>query len=44
MDDLDPYAAEAQQIIFGPEVLSDTVRLAFVIVDDAIVELYEDKG
>ena len=44
VDNLDPYAAAAQQVIFGPEALSDTVRLAFVIVDDAIIELYEDKG
>ncbi len=44
VDNLEPYAAQAQQIIFGPERVSDTVRLAFVIVDDAIIELYEDKG
>lgn len=40
---MDPYIAQAQQVIFGPEVLSDTVRLAFVIQDDAIIELYEEK-
>ena len=56
VDKLEHYAEQAQQIIetgegplseeiiFGPERVSDTVRLAFVIVDDAIIELYEDKG
>jgi len=44
VDNLEHYAEQAQQIIFGPERVSDTVRLAFVIVDDAIIELYEDKG
>ena len=43
VDDMDPYIAQAQRVIFGPEVLSDTVRLAFVIHDDAIIELYEEK-
>ena len=33
---------EAQQVIFGPETLSDTVRLAFITLDDAIIELYEE--
>ena len=43
VDDMDPYIAQAQQVIFGPEVLSDTVRLAFIVKDDAIIELYEEK-
>ncbi len=38
----DPYLKEAQQVIFGPENLSDTVRLAFITLDDAIIELYEE--
>lgn len=38
-----PYIAAAQRVIFGPEALGDNVRLAFVIVDDAIIELYEEK-
>ena len=29
-------------MIFGPENLSDTVRLAFITLDDAIIELYEE--
>ena len=40
-DDI-PYLKEAQQVIFGPEPLSDTVRLAFITLDDAIIELYEE--
>ncbi|MBQ9828489.1 MAG: hypothetical protein IJM62_07380 [Lachnospiraceae bacterium] len=44
VDDADPYIADADQVVFGPEVLSDTVRLAFIIKDDALIELYEDKG
>ena len=40
-DDI-PYLKEAQQVIFGPETLSDTVRLAFITLDDAIIELYEE--
>ena len=43
VDNMDPYIQQAQQVIFGPEVLSDTVRLAFIIQDDAIIELYEEK-
>ena len=43
VDDLEHYAAQAQQVIFGPMELGPGVRLAFVIWDDAIVELYEEK-
>ena len=35
VDNMDPYLKEAQQVIFGPETLSDTVRLAFITLDDA---------
>ena len=42
VDNMDPYLKEAQQVIFGPETLSDTVRLAFITLDDAIIELYEE--
>jgi hypothetical protein len=43
VDNDDPYLADADQIIFGPEALGDNVRLAFIIKDDAIIELYEEK-
>ena len=38
-----PYLAEADRVIFGPEALGDNVRLAFIVKDDAIIELYEEK-
>lgn len=40
VDDLDHYIEDADQVIFGPEPVGDD-RLAFVIKDDAIFELYE---
>lgn len=43
VDDMEPYLKEAQQVIFGPEALGDSVRLAFIVHDDAIIELYEEK-
>ena len=43
VDDLENYMADADRVIFGPEVLNDTDRLAFVVKDDAIIELYESK-
>ncbi len=43
VDDADPYLADADRVIFGPEVLSPTSRIAFIIKDDAIIELYEEK-
>lgn len=43
VDDLDAYAQDADRIIFGPESLGEGVRLAFVVKDDAIIELYEEK-
>lgn len=35
--------ADADRVIFGPESLGEGVRLAFVVKDDAIIELYEKK-
>ena len=43
VDDMAPYLAQAQQVIFGPEALGDNVRLAFSTLDDAIIELSEEK-
>lgn len=40
VDDLDHYIEDADQVIFDPEPVGDD-RLAFVIKDDAIFELYE---
>ena len=48
MDNIEYYAEQAQQVIFGPKYFLDDpstkVRLAFVIWDDAIIEIYEDKN
>ena len=48
VDNIEYYAEQAQQVIFGPKYFLDDpstkVRLAFVIWDDAIIELYEDKN
>ena len=43
VDDMTPYLAKAQCVVYGPEVLSETARLAFVFMDDALIELYEQK-
>lgn len=43
VDDADPYISEADQVIFGPAQLSDNVRIIFIIKDDVIIELYEEK-
>ena len=43
VDDMDPYLEKADQIVFGPERLDEKVRLAFVFMDDALIELYEEK-
>ena len=43
VDDANPYLAEADRIIYGPDVIDDHTRLAFIIKDDAIIELYEEK-
>ncbi len=44
VDDIEAYVAKADQVIFPITAASETARLAFVIMDDAIIELYEDKG
>lgn len=41
VDKLETYMDDADRVIFGPEALGDA-RLAFVIKDDAIIELYEE--
>ncbi|MEG2204736.1 MAG: hypothetical protein RRY21_06210, partial [Oscillospiraceae bacterium] len=43
VDNLEKYMADADRVIFGPAAASETARLAFVIKDDAIIELYEEK-
>ena len=43
VDAIEPYINESDRVIFGPERLNENVRLAFVIKDDAIIELYEEQ-
>ena len=43
VDDAEPYLKAADQVIFGPVALNETTRIAFIIQDDAIIELYEEK-
>lgn len=44
VDDLEKYMVAAQQTIFGPAEIAPNVRIAFIILDDTILELYEDKN
>lgn len=43
VDDADRYMKDADQVIFGPVNLAENIRMAFVIKDDTIIELYEEK-
>jgi hypothetical protein len=43
VDDAGPYLAEADEVIFGPVGNPDGTRMAFIIKDGAIIELYEKK-
>lgn len=44
VDNLERYMADADSVICGPLPANDTDRLAFVIKDGAILELYEDNS
>lgn len=43
VDDAEPYLKDADQVIFGPVESGPGARLAFIIKDDAIIELCEQK-
>ena len=43
VDDAEPYLKDADRILFGPIDAGDGVRIAFIVKDDAIIELYEKK-
>lgn len=43
VDDIEPYLEQADRIIFGPAENGPGVRIAFIIIDDTIFELYEKK-
>lgn len=43
-DDLTPYVEDADQVLYGPADNGPGVRLAFIMKDNVIIELYEDKN
>lgn len=43
VDDMDPYLNDADRVIFEPLRFDEHTRLAFIVKDDAIIELYEEK-
>lgn len=44
VDNMEKYIKEAESVIVEPIAIADNVRIAFVIKDNAIFELYEDKN
>lgn len=44
VDDAAPYLAQADRVIFGPTEIAPGVRIAFIVMDDTIFELYEDNS
>lgn len=42
-DNMNPHLEDADQIIFGPVDAAPSERMAFIIKDGAIIELYEAK-
>lgn len=43
VDDMTTYLEDADQIIFPPMNFDEKTRLAFIIKDDTIIELFEQK-
>ncbi|MGI6509532.1 MAG: hypothetical protein ACOX1L_02960 [Erysipelotrichaceae bacterium] len=43
VDDAQPYIDDSDELLFD-ERISETVRLAFIRKEEAIIELYEDKS
>lgn len=43
VDDMGPYLEKADRIIFEPLALDENTKLAFIIKDDTIIELFETK-
>lgn len=43
VDDLEHYMKDADQIVCGPMEAGPNARLAFVLKDNALIELYEEK-
>lgn len=43
VEDMEPYLADADEVIFGPVTNDDGSRMAFIIKDNTIIELMEQK-
>ncbi len=43
VDDLDKYLKEADRVVFDPAEIGPGTRIAFVVKDDTLIELYEQK-
>ena len=43
VDDMTPYLEQADRIIFEPTPLNETQSIAFIIIDDTIIELFTEK-
>lgn len=43
VDCIENYSAKADSVIFEPMTIGENVRIAFVVIDDTIIELYEEK-
>lgn len=43
VEDAQPYIDDADKVLFGPLDLEPGVRIIFIIKDDTIIELYEQK-
>jgi hypothetical protein len=43
VDNIEKYIEDADKLIFPPTEIGPGVRIAFVIKDDTILELYEQK-
>ncbi|MGI6109563.1 MAG: hypothetical protein ACOX3B_02260 [Bacilli bacterium] len=44
VDDMQQYLDQADRIIFPKTEIGPGISIAFVVMDDAIIELYEDKN
>ena len=44
VDDADKYMERAEEILFGPVDLGNGIRIAFIKMDNTIIELYENKN
>lgn len=44
VDSIEKYLKEADSVIVAPMEIAEKVRIAFIMKDNAIFELYEDKN